>query len=161
MEHTIYILFPNFSLGSYIKWLVILQGLYDFQATSGCGQSLSQSLWPLTWKELETAKHNRPAPTPSAWCTNSHVGGRGQARWEFKKLKRAILTLNSAAYTQMLSKFRCMLLFQDLKGVSHEILRALFWHVWIDLGLCEKLWLFLIFSVEPLILYLRLKFRHG
>jgi hypothetical protein len=48
-----------------------------------------------------------------------------------------------------------------LKGVSHEIIRVLFWHVWIDLGLYKNLWLFLIFSVEPLILYLRLKFRRG
>jgi hypothetical protein len=31
--------------------------------------------------------------------------------------------------------------------------------VWIDLGLYKNLGLFLIFSVEPLILYLRLKFR--
>ncbi len=29
-----------------------------------------------------------------------------------------------------------------LKGVSHEIFRALFWHVWIDLGLYKNLWLF-------------------
>ncbi len=50
---------------------------------------------------------------------------------------------------------------EHLKGVSHEIFRALFWHVWIDLGLNTNLWLFLIFSVEPLILYLRLKFRRG
>ncbi len=48
-----------------------------------------------------------------------------------------------------------------LKGVCHEIFRVLFWHVWIDLGLYKNLWLFLIFSVEPLILYLRLKFRCG
>ncbi len=46
-----------------------------------------------------------------------------------------------------------------LKGVSHEIFRALFWHVWIDLGLFKNLRLFLIFTVEPLILYLCLKFR--
>jgi hypothetical protein len=48
-----------------------------------------------------------------------------------------------------------------LKGVSHEIFRALFWHVWIDLALCKNLWMYKIFSVEPLILYLRLKFRCG
>jgi hypothetical protein len=48
-----------------------------------------------------------------------------------------------------------------LKGVSHEIFRVLFWHVWIDLGLYKNLWLFLIFSVEPLILFLRLKFKRG
>jgi hypothetical protein len=40
------------------------------------------------------------------------------------------------------------------KGVSHEIFSALFLHVWIDLGLYKNLWLFLMFSVEPLILYL-------
>jgi hypothetical protein len=45
------------------------------------------------------------------------------------------------------------------EGVSHEIFRVLFWHVGIDLGLYKNLWLFLIFSVEPLILYLHLKFR--
>ncbi len=48
-----------------------------------------------------------------------------------------------------------------LKGVSHEIFRVLFWHVWIDLGLYKNLWLSLIFSVEPLILHLRLKFKRG
>ncbi len=48
-----------------------------------------------------------------------------------------------------------------LKGVCHEIFWVLFLHVWIDLGLYKNLWLFLFFSVEPLILYLRLKFRHG
>jgi hypothetical protein len=48
-----------------------------------------------------------------------------------------------------------------LKGVSHELFRVLFWHVWIDLGLYKNLWLFLIFSVEPLILYLHLKFRRS
>jgi hypothetical protein len=52
-------------------------------------------------------------------------------------------------------------LVQLLKGVCHEIFQVLFWHVWIDLGLYKNLWLFLIFSVEPLILYLRLKFRRG
>jgi hypothetical protein len=51
--------------------------------------------------------------------------------------------------------------FFSLKGVSHEIFRVLFWHVWIDLGLYKNFWLFLIFSVEPLILYLHLKFRRG
>jgi hypothetical protein len=49
----------------------------------------------------------------------------------------------------------------NLKGVSHEILRVLFLIVWIDIGLYKNLWLFLIFSVEPVILYLRLKFRSG
>ncbi len=29
-----------------------------------------------------------------------------------------------------------------LKGVSHEIFKVLFWHVWIDLGLYKNLWLF-------------------
>jgi hypothetical protein len=55
----------------------------------------------------------------------------------------------------------CMILFTKiaLKGMSSEIFRALFWHVWIDLGLYKNLWLFLIFSVEPLILYLCLKFK--
>jgi hypothetical protein len=48
-----------------------------------------------------------------------------------------------------------------LKRVCHEIFWVPFWHVWIELGLYKNLWLFLIFSVEPLILYLRLKFRHG
>ncbi len=48
-----------------------------------------------------------------------------------------------------------------LKGVCHEIFRVLFWHVWIDLGLYKNLWLFLIFSVEPLILYLRLMIIFG
>jgi hypothetical protein len=41
-------------------------------------------------------------------------------------------------------------LIRVLKGVSHEI-----W-IWIDLGLYKNLWLFLIFSIEPLILYLEL-----
>ncbi len=50
---------------------------------------------------------------------------------------------------------------QNLKGVCHEIVQVLFWHVWIDLGLYKNLWLFIIFSVEPLILYLHLKFRSG
>ncbi len=49
----------------------------------------------------------------------------------------------------------------SLKGVCHEIFWVLFWHVWIDLGLYKNLGLFLIFSVEPLILYLRLKCRRG
>jgi hypothetical protein len=49
----------------------------------------------------------------------------------------------------------------NLKGVSHEILRVLFWIVWIDIGLYKNLWLFLFFSVEPVILYLHLKFRSG
>ncbi len=48
-----------------------------------------------------------------------------------------------------------------LKGVSHEICRVLFWHVWIEPGLYKNLWVFLIFSVEPLILYLCLKFRRS
>jgi hypothetical protein len=48
-----------------------------------------------------------------------------------------------------------------LKGVSHEIFRVLFWLLWISLGLYKNLWLFLFFFVEPLILYLPLKFRHG
>ncbi len=39
-------------------------------------------------------------------------------------------------------------------GMCHEIFWVLFWHVWIDLGLYKNLWLFLIFSVEPLILCL-------
>jgi hypothetical protein len=56
-------------------------------------------------------------------------------------------------------KIEILLFLNYLKGVSHEIFRALFWHVWIDLGLYKNLWLFLIFSVEPLILYLCLKFR--
>jgi hypothetical protein len=43
-----------------------------------------------------------------------------------------------------------------LKGVGHKISRVFFWHVWIDLGLYKNLRLFLFFSVEPLILYLRL-----
>ncbi len=41
---------------------------------------------------------------------------------------------------------------KKLKGVCHEIFWVFFWHVWIDLGLYKNLWLFLIFSVEPLIL---------
>ncbi len=51
--------------------------------------------------------------------------------------------------------------YSAVKGVSHEIFRVFFWHVWIDLGLCKNLSLFLIFSVEPLILYLHLKFKCG
>jgi hypothetical protein len=39
-----------------------------------------------------------------------------------------------------------------LKGVCQEIFWVLFCHVWIDLGLYKNLRLFLIFSVEPLIL---------
>ncbi len=44
-----------------------------------------------------------------------------------------------------------------LKGVCHQIFWVLFWHVWLDLGLYKNL--FLVFSVEPLILYLCLKFK--
>jgi hypothetical protein len=45
--------------------------------------------------------------------------------------------------------------------VCYEIIQVLFWQVWIDLGLYKNFLLFLIFSVECLILYLRLKFRRG
>ncbi len=48
-----------------------------------------------------------------------------------------------------------------LKGSVSWDFWVLFWHVWIDLGLYKNLWLLSIFSVEPLILYLHLKFRRG
>ncbi len=54
-----------------------------------------------------------------------------------------------------------VLLYCGLKGSVSWDFWVLSWHVWIDLGLYKNLWLFLIFSVEPLILYLRLKFRRG
>ncbi len=44
-----------------------------------------------------------------------------------------------------------------LKGVFHEVFQDLFRHVRIDLGLYKNLWLFLIFSVEPLVLYFYVK----
>jgi hypothetical protein len=46
-----------------------------------------------------------------------------------------------------------------LKGVFHKIFRV-FFGVCLEIGMYKNLWLFLIFSVEPLILYLQLKLRH-
>jgi hypothetical protein len=47
------------------------------------------------------------------------------------------------------------------KGCVSRDFWVLFWHVWIDLGLYKNLWLFINFSVEPLMLYICLRFRQG
>ncbi len=80
------------------------------------------------------------------------LDGRGPFLVKFKILR---------PFTTKSVNFLNIFLDLTLKGVSHEIFRVLFWHIWIDLGLYKNLWLFLIFSVQPLILYLCLKFRCG